>query len=98
MVPIKNNYSLQNDFGNGWGLYIDIEKIKTNFPSNHEILRKKYNNNSFEGCNNYLIKNTIDKPTENKNTCLIKILNFIIKFVATFVMISILTYVIIFVL
>jgi hypothetical protein len=98
MEPIKNSCSLQNDFGNGWGLYIDIEKIKTNFPFNHEILRKKYNNDSFERCNNYLIKNTIHKPTENKNTCLIKIINFIISFVPTFVMICILTYVIIFVL
>ena len=39
-VNFENNY-----FGNDWGLFVDIEKIKPNFPNNHEIIRKKYNVN-----------------------------------------------------
>ena len=46
MVPIKNNCSLQNDFGNGWGLYVDIENLKT-LPKSYEIIRKKINTQTF---------------------------------------------------
>jgi hypothetical protein len=46
MVPIKNNCSLQNDFGNGWGLYVDIENLKT-LPKSYEIIRTKINTQPF---------------------------------------------------
>ena len=36
-------YCDQNHFGNGWGLYVDIENVKPNLPKNHEFNSKKYN-------------------------------------------------------
>jgi hypothetical protein len=100
-LKINNEH---NHFGNGWGLYVDIEKIKYNFPANHEILRKKYdlqhNNCYLEICNDYccVTKIDINMPIENKFPKTNRILNFILRIFPTLVMVSLLTYVIIFVL
>ena len=108
-LKINNEH---NHFGNGWGLYVDIEKIKTNFPPNHEIIRKKYslsyNNYCNENCNeNYndyccVTIINIDTPIENKISMTKQIKNYISRFLIrifpTLVMVSLLTYVIIFVL
>jgi hypothetical protein len=57
MNPIKKSHTLHNikqnvensqtDFGNGWGLYIDIENFKSTLPKNYDIIRKKLNTQTF---------------------------------------------------
>jgi hypothetical protein len=107
---LQNKYNLKitsneyNNFGNGWGLYVDIEKIKYNFPPNHEILRKKYdlhynNNNCFENCNDCCCVTTIDidMPVENNVSIQTRLLQFITRIIPTAIMVFIISYVIIFV-
>lgn len=92
-----------NYFGNGWGLYVDIEKLKYNFPANHEILLKKYDfqyyNCCFENCNDCccVTKIDINMPIENKILIKTQFLQFTLKFIPTITMVCILTYFIIFV-
>ena len=112
MFLSKNNdnkfniiYSENNYFGNDWGLFVDIEKIKSNLPNNHEIIRKKYNINFYnKDCyDEYELfcestKIDIDITLENNNkSFLIKLLNIIMKIMPKIIVILIFNYVIIFV-
>jgi hypothetical protein len=98
MVNVTNEV---NHFGNDWGFYIDMEKIKTNFPPNHEILRKKYNldynNCCYEHCNDCCTTKNEDIPIRHNISITVQILKFILRCIPTFGMVVILTYIIIFV-
>ena len=86
MVPIKNNCSLQNDFGNGWGLYVDIENLKT-LPKSYEISRKKFtitiNKNYSE------IENELDFVDDNNEISNNFIVNIIIIVIITYTILTI---------
>ena len=95
----------ENKVENSWGFYVDIEKIKSNIPENHEIIRKKYNvklcDDKFcEHCNdeeyNQTIKIQIDIYDENSKSSINKILRFIMSCIPTFLIINLLIYIIIF--
>lgn len=98
----QNKYNIKSDyetshFGNGWGLYVDIEKLKYNFPANHEILRKKYDLQCYgccENCNDYccVTKIDINMPIEKKNSMKMQFLQFIRRIISSVGIIFILTY------
>ena len=93
-LKIKN-YNM-NHFGNDWGLFVDIENQKINFPNNHEILSEKYN---IQFCNYYNEIEKIDIHENNENNeNNKKYINQIIKVTTTTSIIFMITFIVIFVL
>lgn len=114
MISFKNNQNKTNQltiknydmnhFGNGWGLFVDIEKQKINLPNNQEVLRQRYNiqiytyhesyDESFDDIENSLEFDTDIHDSKKKNQCV----PLIIKASTTTTIILILTYIILVVL
>lgn len=87
----------QNHFGNGWGLYVDIENLKPNLPKNHELIRKKYNipnlsENLNERFDKFYYDAILHEEIDNETT---NISNFILKIGSNAIIIMLITYTII---
>jgi hypothetical protein len=106
MEPIKNSYTLnivkrttdQNEFGNGWGFYVDIENVKNTLPKYYGINRKKYkitinkNYNEFENELDYYIslnKDIADENNENNEISNNFMVNIIIIVIITYAILNI---------
>jgi len=100
MVPIKNIYAVkhttdQNDFGNGWGFYVDIENVKNTLPKYYGINRKKCmitinkNYNEFENELDYYITLNKDIADENNETGNNFMVNIIIIVIITYAILNI---------
>jgi hypothetical protein len=103
MISFKNNkLTIKNydmiHFGNDWGLFVDIEKQKINFPNNHEVLRQKYNiqvYNYGESCDDIESSFEFDRDIEDSKDLCIPL---IIKASTTTTIVLVLTYIILVVL
>ena len=110
MISFKNNqqtvknYNMHNHFGNGWGLFVDIEKQKINLPDNDKVLRQRYNIQIYN-CDENFDETELSKEIyidiedfktnqNNKNQCM----HLIIKASTTTTIVLILTYIILVVL
>ena len=103
MEPIKNSYTLnivkhttdQNDFGNGWGFYVDIENVKNTLPKHYGINRKKYmitinkKYNEIENELDYYITLNKDLADENNETYNNFMVNIIIIVIITYAILNI---------
>jgi len=88
-------------FESGWGFYVDIEKNDNIFLANDEILRKKYksdnDNDWFEQCNDCCQSTDINVDINgDKIPITLQIQNYTIKYIPTLIIVSIISYFIIF--